>query len=160
EGCPAAGRGRPAACARRRRWSFGRISPRWAGGLPRVGPDGAVGLCGVQRPIVNVSWMTFEIGTSWPVTIPGAVPWTREAVKVVCLFLPKKPGTPTSQSLITRVRPWWRDTELSWKTPARLAFGPPAARGVVDKVTTRPGAFGSGIRGPNVAAGGRFSPGR
>src|SRR5712671_5505849 len=61
---------------------------------------------------------------------------------------------------MTRVRPWWRDTEFSWNTPARLAFGPPAALGVVDSVTTRPGAFGSGKPGPNVAAGGRFSPGR
>src|SRR5260370_6987429 len=60
---------------------------------------------------------------------------------------------------MTRMRPWWRDAEFSWNTPARLAFGPPAALGVVDSVTTRPGAFGSGKPGPNVAAGGRFSPG-
>src|SRR5258708_7486494 len=61
---------------------------------------------------------------------------------------------------MTRLRPWWRDTELSWNTPARLAFGPPAALGVVDSVTTRPGAFGSGKPGPDVAAGGGVSPGR
>src|SRR5258705_290917 len=87
--------------------------------------------------------MTFEIGLSWPVTIPGAVPLTRKAVSVARVFVPKKPGTPTSQSLMTRVRPLWPDTELSWNTPARLAFGPPAAWGVVDSVTTRPGASGS-----------------
>src|SRR5262245_31177106 len=113
-----------------------------------------------QPAIVNVSWTTLEIGTSWPVTTPGAVPWTRYAVKVAWTFRPKKPGTPTSQSLMTRLMPLWRVTVLSWKTPARFARGPPAAAGVVDSVTTRPGALGSGRRGPNVLAGGRLRPGR
>src|SRR5262245_50936011 len=104
--------------------------------------------------------MTFEIGCSWPVTLAGAVPLTRNAVSVPVVFLPKKPGEPTSQSLMTRVRPLWLVTVFSWKTPARLARGPPAAEGVVDSVTIRPGAFGSGSPGPNVAAGGRLRPGR
>src|SRR5260370_25029577 len=114
----------------------------------------------VQPPIVNVSWTTFEIGFSWPVTSPGAVPLTMKALSVACTFLPKKPGEPTSQVLRTSVRPRWLVTEFSWNTPARLAFGPPAPMGVVDSVTTRPGAPGSGMPGPNVFAGGRLSPGR
>src|SRR5260370_41227175 len=78
---------------------------------PAAVPDDTLQGAGVQPPIVNVSWMTFEIGLSWPVTIPGAVPLTRKAVSVARVFVPKKPGAPTSQSLMTRVRPLWLDTD-------------------------------------------------
>ena len=48
----------------------------FAAASPAVVPGGGLEGAG-QRPIVNVSWTTFEIGFSWPVTIPGAVPLTR-----------------------------------------------------------------------------------
>src|SRR5260370_5377413 len=72
---------------------------------PAAVPDDTLTCAGVQPPIVNVSWMTFEIGLSWPVTIPGAVPLTRKALNVARVFVPKKPGTPTSPSLRPRGRP-------------------------------------------------------
>ena len=75
---------------------------------------------------------------------------------MVGLFLPKKPGTPTSQSVMTRVRPWCLVTELSWKTPARLAFGPampdPNVPGLVVTLSTTPSAAG----GPNANLAGVF----
>ena len=53
---------------------------------------------------MNVSWMTSEISLSLQGTIPGAVPLTTYAVSVACLFVPKKPGKLTSQSLNTGLR--------------------------------------------------------
>src|SRR5271166_1805299 len=95
-------------------------------------------------PIVNVSSTTFEIGFTVPFKIPGAVPLTRNAIRVVLMPLPNAPGLPTSQSAITWARPPPFATSMSWNTPARFASGPPAYFGVVDRSTTRPGANGLG----------------
>ena len=43
-------------------------------------------------------------------------------------------------------------TSVSWNTPARFAWGPPFALGVVDRSTTRPGAHLSGWPMPGAGS--------
>src|SRR5262245_54680539 len=136
------------------------MPPETAEGTAEGGGSAVPSRLGNPPAMWKCTRTTFEMGCTCDMsTCPGAVPSTTKTVIVESTFVPKKPGAPTCQSLKVVCKLCTRSTALSWNTPARFAFGPPAACGVVDSRTTRPGAPGSGRPGPKVFEPGRFRNG-